>query len=119
MVLALIAATPRLVSAHTRLVQSDPPKRAALTAGPKSVRLWFNEPVEPSFAHVSVSDSAGKKLDSEAPKVDSADPKILELAVPELAAGAYTVSYEVLSVDGHRVKGAFSFTVKGPVGSHR
>jgi methionine-rich copper-binding protein CopC len=119
LVLALIATTPRLASAHTRLVQSDPPKRAALTAGPKSVRLWFNEPVEPSFVHLSVSDAAGQKLSSDAPKVDPTDPKILELTVPELAAGAYTVNYEVLSVDGHRVKGAFSFTVKGPVGAHR
>lgn len=117
--LALLTVIPRLAGAHTRLVQSDPPKRAALPTGPKSIRLWFTEQIEPSFAHVSVSDATGQKLGSAAAKVDPADPKILELAVPELSAGAYTVSYEILSVDGHRVKGAFSFTVKGLAGTHR
>lgn len=114
---ALLLALPRAASAHARLVQSDPPKRASLAAPPRAVRLWFNEAVEPSFASVTVADSAGKKIESAAPKVDPADAKVLELSLPGLAPGAYTVSYEVLSVDGHRVKGTYSFTVKGSAGS--
>ncbi len=117
--LALAAVLPGLAHAHARLVQSDPPKRAALAASPKAIRLWFNEAVEPGFAHVSVADASGKKIGSAAPSVDGSDPKILELGVPELAAGAYTVEYEVLSVDGHRVKGTYSFRVKEAAGSTR
>lgn len=115
--LALLLALPRAAIAHARLVQSDPPKRAALAAPPRAIRLWFNEAVEPSFARVSVADSAGKRIESTALKVDPDDAKVLELSLPGLAAGAYTVSYEVLSVDGHRVKGSYSFTVKGSAGS--
>jgi methionine-rich copper-binding protein CopC len=33
--------------------------------------------------------------------------------LPPISPGTYTVRYRVLSVDGHVVEAAFSFTVKG------
>ena len=45
--------------------------------------------------------------------VSPEDPKLLVLELPELPAGTYLVTFEVLSVDGHRVKQSFPFTIKG------
>ena len=35
------------------------------------------------------------------------------VALPPLPSGAYAVRYRVLSVDGHVLEGAYSFTVAG------
>ena len=40
-------------------------------------------------------------------------PRLLSVALPPLPGGAYAVRYRVLSVDGHVVEGAYSFTVAG------
>ncbi len=111
-ILVLVAGLPSSALAHARLVKSEPARRATLEVAPSAVRLWFNEPIEPSFARLSVTDEKGRAVDKGAAKVADDDPKQLRVDLPELAPGAYTVTYEVLSVDGHRVKQSFPFTVK-------
>jgi hypothetical protein len=43
---------PALGVAHARLLQTDPPKRSALSTAPKLIRPWFNEAIEPTVAKV-------------------------------------------------------------------
>jgi hypothetical protein len=100
--------------AHALLDKSEPPRRAVLVRSPAHVRLWFNERLEPAFCVLSVLDAQGKAVSAEAAHVSPDDPKLLELALPALGPGAYTVQYKVVSVDGHTVKASYTFTVKGP-----
>lgn len=103
----------RYAFAHALLDKSEPARRATLSKPPAAVRLWFNERLEPSFSSLDVLDAAGRPVTTEAARVSAQDSKLLELALPALAPGTYTVRYKVLSVDGHTVKASFPFTVKG------
>jgi hypothetical protein len=103
---------PSSVLAHARLVKSEPARHAALDAPPRAVRLWFSERLEPSFAHLTVTDAQGRAMDDGSAKVAADDPKELSVELSDLPPGTYTVTYDVLSVDGHKVKQSFPFTVK-------
>lgn len=98
--------------AHAKLMKSEPARRAVLTKAPAIVRLWFNEKLEPAFSSVSVEGADGKIVGQARSRVARDDPKRLELDLPPLAGGEYSVRFEVLSVDGHPVKSGFSFTVR-------
>ena len=100
--------------AHALLEKSEPARRAALSRPPAQVRLWFNERLEPAFSTVSVLDASGKPVTREKASVDAENPKRVELRLPALIPGTYTVKYKVLSVDGHTVNASFQFSVKGP-----
>lgn len=111
MALSLVLA-PAPGAPHALLVKSAPARRAVLSQPPDRVRLWFNERLEAAFSHVSVVDRQGTRVDLQDAGVDEADPKQLSVGLPPLPAGTYTVRFRVLSVDGHIVESAFSFTVR-------
>jgi copper resistance protein C len=107
-----LLALPAVAAAHARLTKSEPSRRATLSRPPVAVRLWFNEAIEPSFARIVVEDGSGAPVGDGKARVAPDDPKSLVLELPPLAAGEYTVTFEVLSVDGHRVKQSYPFTVR-------
>ena len=100
--------------AHALLDKSEPARRAVLTRSPAHVRLWFNERLEPAFCRLSVLDAEGRSTTSDPARVSAQNPKVLELTLPPLGPGVYTVEYKIVSVDGHTVKASYTFTVKGP-----
>jgi copper resistance protein C len=100
------------VSAHALLAKSEPARRAVLTKPPSRVRLWFNERLEPAFCAITVTAEDGKQVTEQTARVSADDGRLLELALPALAPGGYTVQYQVLSVDGHTVKASYRFTVQ-------
>ena len=106
------AAAP--AAAHALLAKSEPARRAVLTHSPARVRLWFNERLEPAFSKVSVEDASGRPVEQQPAQVAADDRKLLELALPALTPGRYTVRYQVLSVDGHTIKSSYSFSIKTP-----
>ena len=110
--LAVALGSPRLVDAHARLLQSDPPQRATLERPPAAIRLWFNEPIEEAASRITVTNEAGERVATGTVRVDEREPKLLILELPPLVAGKYSVTFEVLSVDGHRVKKSYSFSVR-------
>lgn len=116
MIAASIVAAATLASpfaaAHAGLKSSDPQAGAALTVAPKQISLTFNEKIEQAFSTVTLSDKDGKPVATGKAKVDDANPAIVYLEVPALAAGEYTVSWAVAGHDGHRRKGDFKFSVK-------
>jgi methionine-rich copper-binding protein CopC len=102
------------VTAHSRLVKSDPPARAVLTTVPKELRLWFNEAVEPAFAKVWIVPAHGPQIPLTS-HADSSDPRLLIVTLPDdLAAGPVFIGYHILSVDGHVVDAQLTFTKKKP-----
>ena len=43
---------------------------------------------------------------------DHADPKLLEVDVPQLKPGTYRVTWSVVAKDGHRTSGDYTFTMR-------
>jgi methionine-rich copper-binding protein CopC len=99
--------------AHAYLVRSTPAARATVARAPERVQLWFNERLEPAYSRVSVHDRDGQRVDAGDVQVGPDERTRLSVSVPPLPAGPYTVKYRVLSVDGHVVDAAFTFTVRG------
>ena len=108
---AATVASP-FASAHASLKSSNPEAGATLAAAPKEIALTFNEKIEEAFSTITLADGEGKAVAADKAKVDAANPAILRLVAPTLAAGSYTVTWAVAGHDGHRRKGEFKFTVK-------
>ncbi len=110
--IGLLVLVPLVVTAHAFLVKSTPARRAVLAQPPARVDLWFNERLEGAYSRVSVLDSEGRRVDLGDGAVGRDDARLLTVSLPPIRPGAYTVRYRVLSVDGHVVDAAYSFTVK-------
>jgi copper transport protein len=117
--LALIAAAgaalalPAAAWAHAVLLRTAPVASKILNAPPAQVQMTYSEPVEPRFAIVSVTDAAGDLQTSGLPTRSPTDPSALVVPLKPLQEGWYLVYWRVISVDGHPVRGAFTFAV-GP-----
>ncbi len=104
-----------LAAAHNELIGSDPSDGARVAAGPARVSLTFNLPVQRGFSTVVVTGPDGGQWQSGAPAEDGA---VVSAPVRPLGpAGQYTVAYQVLSADGHRVRGAVRFTLTPGTGT--
>jgi methionine-rich copper-binding protein CopC len=109
--LALVAASAAPGRAHGLLERAEPRAGATLRSAPAAVRVWFSERVEIAYSTVRVFDRAGRPVETGAPVVDAAGPRVLRVALPPLAPGDYVVRWRVLSVDSHVTEGEFSFRV--------
>jgi copper resistance protein C len=87
------------------------PAAGSTAPAPREVRLWFTEAVEPAFSAVTVTNAAGDRVNVGKLAIDSHDPQELHVRVKPLASGVYQVQWRVISVDTHRTRGNFSFTV--------
>ena len=85
---------------------------STVDASPRALRLTFNEDLEPAFSTVKVVDANGALVTKEKAKVDASNPRVLTIAVPKLASGAYTVQWVVMTHDSHKTKGIYTFAVK-------
>ncbi|TPG19416.1 copper resistance CopC family protein [Pedococcus bigeumensis] len=94
--------------AHAALKSISPKDGSSVSTTPTQVVLTFNEPISTSFATVTVTGadgvvSAGKTV------VDGGT--VTQALAPDLANGRYTVTYRVVSEDGHPVSDRTTFTV--------
>jgi copper resistance protein C len=109
---AVLAAGATLASAHAFLDHAEPRVGSTVTASPPTLTLWFTEPVEPTFSHVTVAGADAKAVATGA--LEHPGPAALTVSLPALAPGTYTVTWAVVSVDTHPTDGHFSFTVRAP-----
>jgi methionine-rich copper-binding protein CopC len=110
--LCLALLFPAWAWGHAALVKSVPAQRAVLHQSPSRIQLWFNERLEARYSAFTVTDAAGKIVETGPVTVAAEDPRSLTATVKILAPGRYTVRYRVLSTDGHVVQSQFSFSVK-------
>ncbi|WP_423369500.1 copper homeostasis periplasmic binding protein CopC [Burkholderia sp. LMG 32019] len=110
---AILAAAPVAASAHGKLESATPATGSTVDTAPDTLRLTFNEDLEPAFSSVKVSDANGNAVTQDKAKVDAANPRVMTLAMPTLVPGAYTVQWAAMTADAHRTKGTYTFRVKG------
>ncbi|MCW2968502.1 MAG: hypothetical protein JWM71_2274 [Solirubrobacteraceae bacterium] len=111
--LALAAIVPASAGAHAALLKTVPSASGIVKGSPAQVSLTYSEAVEPRFAIISVTDKSGNRVTTGPPARSSSDPDVLQVPLHKLKSGWYLVYWRVISVDGHPVRGAFTFAV-GP-----
>ena len=109
----LALALPAVASAHAVLLRTSPVASKVVNAPPPLVTLTYSEAVEPRFATVSVTDAAGHSQTAGPPRRSTTNPDELDVPLNRVQQGWYLVYWRVVSVDGHPVRGAFTFAV-GP-----
>jgi copper transport protein len=117
LVVALAAAAalvlPAGAFAHAALLRTVPEASGTVNVPPQQVELTYSEAVEPRFAIVSVTDAAGRQQTVGPPRRSPANPDTLIVPLTTMVQGWYLVYWRAISVDGHPVRGAFTFAV-GP-----
>lgn len=108
-VLALaLGAAP--ASAHATLVGTDPVDGGVVEQAPEAMVLSFSEPMAQP-AQVTITGPDGVIVDEDTPEIDGAEVR-LPVTLPD--AGVYTVTWRVVSADGHPIDGTFSFELTPP-----
>ncbi|WP_086853753.1 copper resistance CopC family protein [Amycolatopsis kentuckyensis] len=115
LVLSGVLLTAGPASAHTELKSSSPAEGASLAAPPRKIELTFEEPVTLQADPIAVTGPDGAKWTVGTPAV--VDAVITAPVTPSGPAGAYTLTYKVVSDDGDKVTAAVHFTLTAPVSS--
>lgn len=110
----LLSAGPAL--GHAYLLQTVPAANSRLSSPPKKIEVRFDSAIEQRLSQAVILDKDGREV-GEKGGVPASDPKVLELVPKGLPPGRYTIAWKVVSsLDGHVIKGAFTFAV-GRAGS--
>jgi methionine-rich copper-binding protein CopC len=92
--------------------QKQEPGAGASVAAPSQVKITFDGPLEPAFSSVTITNAAGKPVNTDKSSVDAHQPEVITVALPPLQAGRYTVHWVAVASDGHRTHGDYAFEVK-------
>ncbi|WP_346827920.1 CopC domain-containing protein YobA [Serratia inhibens] len=98
--------------AHAHLKVQTPAEDAIVSPAPKVLTLNFSEGIEPNFSGVKITGPNDAKVKTGKLQIEANNNTQINLPIEDdLAAGKYNVSWHVVSVDGHKTKGQYSFTV--------
>lgn len=112
--LAIMALPARPADAHAIVRQTTPAIDTTVPSSPARVVMRFNEPVEVAFGAIRVYDTEGRRVDKgKARHLDDRSTVAVALG-DDLPDGTYTVTWRVVSADGHPVDEAFVFHVGAP-----
>jgi copper transport protein len=111
--IAIAATFPATAWAHAALLRTVPSASGTVNRPPAQVLLTYSEAVEPRFAAVSVTNAQGVQKAAATARRSAASLDTLTVPLERLSEGWYLVYWRVISVDGHPVRGAFTFAV-GP-----
>ncbi|MFZ4517822.1 MAG: copper resistance protein CopC [Microthrixaceae bacterium] len=115
--LALAGPGAGVAGAHATLVSSDPANDEVVATRPASVRLTFDEPVVARDDGVRVLDPTGAVVSRGPTRGGEGGRQLTTRVATDVPAGSYTVSYRVLSDDGHVISGSFLYHVERRTGS--
>src|SRR5205809_1634347 len=95
-------------TAHALLDRAEPRVGNTVATAPREVTLWFTQKLEPAFSSITVTNSAGQRVDTGKTRVSGNQ---MSVSLRSGGAGTYRVNWRVLSVDTHRTDGNFTFRV--------
>jgi putative copper export protein/methionine-rich copper-binding protein CopC len=100
------------VSAHQRLLSTEPARDAVAGEAPRELRLRFYEPVQLAFTQIELIGPDGRPIALGSPRqaADTASLLIVPIGGP-LQAGEFTVRWSTASRDGHPVRGEYGFRI--------
>jgi copper transport protein len=115
--LVIAAAYSTELQAHASLISSKPAQGAVVAQSPAALKLTFNEPVSPLALRLLGPTGLATTLDN----VVAAGNTLSALLPAALPQGTHLLSWRVISLDGHPVGGALTFSVGSPsaVGAKR
>jgi copper transport protein len=114
---AWLLMAPPAVLAHAEVVAIAPGPGVTLTQAPDAVRLRLSEPVEGGIFVLQVLGPGGERVDRRDARLTGDDRQTLEVGLRDAGAGPYTVSWRVLSTDGHVAQGRSAFAVGADAGA--
>jgi methionine-rich copper-binding protein CopC len=95
-------------SAHAMLDHAEPRVGNTVATAPREVTLWFTQKLEAAFSTITVTDSAGQRVDNGKARVSGNQ---MSVSLRPGGAGTYRVIWRALSVDAHTTDGSFTFQV--------
>lgn len=99
--------------AHAHLKSSDPAQDATVSVAPAVFKLQFSEGLELKFSGIKVTGPSNGEIKLGPAASGAGGNDVLEVPLAgTLAPGKYQVEWHILSTDGHKTKGSYSFTVK-------
>lgn len=108
-ILLLALALPASADAHAFLVSSTPGSGTSLSRAPHVVTLRFTEPVSLALTRVQIFDGRGTPREG-ARVSEGLRANELRVVLPQLATGAYRITYSTVSQDDlHATRGAIVF----------
>lgn len=111
LVAGLVAMSAVPAAAHDQLLSTDPADGSTLDAAPTAVTLVFSEDVLDISTTVVVAGPAG-----DVPVQVVVDGSTVTATLTgDQPDGAYTVTWRIVSSDGHPVQGAFGYALAAPV----
>jgi methionine-rich copper-binding protein CopC len=111
LVYLLLAFWATSVFPHAMPEKSDPGAGAELHQTPPIVSIRFDSELEPIFSRLIVKNAAGKQISDGNGALANADARMLTTKLTEHAKGTYHVYWSVVSRDGHRTEGDYTFSV--------
>ena len=108
-VLASLTLSAEPALAHASLKSSTPANGAKVSQAPREVVLRFTEAVNPASVAVAVRGSDGVTAMEGTPQVTEA--VVVQPLRARLPAGHFSVTFQVVSVDGHRISGTVHFAL--------
>ena len=107
-----LLAMPATAWGHAQLIGSTPGRGETVPTTPELIELEFNEPVEASFGALRLHDSEGRALETGPIERPGGRREVVAIRpAAELAEGAYTLTFRIVSADSHPVAGGFIFSV--------
>lgn len=105
-------------AAHTDFIGADPRDGATVRELPAEVRLEFSDDMDPGLSTVTLQDGAGGSTQLDLS--NGAQPTVLVASVPDAlgpedgTVTRWTVTFRVVSRDGHPVAGTSTFVLRTP-----
>jgi putative copper export protein/methionine-rich copper-binding protein CopC len=110
---AAVAVTARPAFAHAELLSSEPGYGDLLTSPPKAAVFAFSEPMELRGARLSIQSERGRAQALAAPTFGSDARRTVDVDLPTLSPGSYTLTWFFLGNDGHVMGGEIVFRLGG------
>lgn len=100
--------------AHTELLSSNPAADSSV-AQVSDITLTFGDEVVPDYTTLTLTDATGATIGLDSPTVDATHTTVsAHIEAAPLPAGAYSVAFYVVAIDGHPVEGIVNFVASGP-----